>query len=228
MNINPLIIFKIFVVLFILIGITVITLMIKNGMSIYYISASVLSSLLLLFILYSLNKSIPSSHKTISRIENNKEKLEFNERELIINSPRMEHRKIIGWNMIEAIYCLNMIPLDGTYHNFEYTIFLNQPAKIVKYSNFSWYNKLFVSENNSVEIKINDFNNIDFNKFHPAIEKYLLKEEMEPEYLHKKFGNNTLANLPENKPLKSHELYKIYDRDNSTNNEKLREYRTEI
>ncbi|WP_131828231.1 hypothetical protein [Elizabethkingia occulta] len=203
-------------------------LMIKNGMSIYYISASVLSSLLLLFILYSFNRGIPSSHKVIYRIEKNKERLEFNERELIINSPIMEHKKLVEWDIIEAVYCLNIIPLEGTYHNFEYSIFITQPAKIVNYPNLSWYNKLFTSENNSLEIKINDYDNIDFSKLHPAIEKYLLKEEMEPEYLHKKFGNNTLGNLPENKPLKSLELYKIYDRGNSTLNEKLREYRTEI
>ncbi|MCL1665782.1 hypothetical protein M2T78_16065 [Elizabethkingia ursingii] len=136
---------------------------------------------MLLFILYSFNKSIPSSHK-VSRIEKNKERLAFNEKELII-TPIMEHKKLIEWDIIEAVYYLNIIPLDVTYQNFEYTIFLNQSARIVKYSNQSWYNKLFTSENNSLEIKINDYDNIDFNKLHPAIEKYLLKKEMEPEHL---------------------------------------------
>ncbi|AQW91582.1 hypothetical protein [Elizabethkingia anophelis] len=228
MKINPLIIFNILIVLFLLIGVVITVLMIRNGMNIYYILAAGLSNLLLLFILYSLNKGIPSSHRVINKIQKNKERLEFNEKELIITTPIMEYKKFVEWDIIEAVYCLNIIPLEGTYHNFEYSIFLTQPARIVKYSKQPWYNRLFTSENNSIEIKINDYNNIDFNKLHPAIEKYLLKEEMEPDYLHKKFGNNTLANLPENKPLKSHELYKIYDRDNSTNNEKLREYRTEI
>ncbi|MCT4287235.1 hypothetical protein [Elizabethkingia anophelis] len=234
MRINPIIIFSILIVVFLLIGISVTVLMVKNGMNIYYISASVLLNILLFFTLYSINKGIPSSHKTITSIENNKDRLEFNERELIINSAVLEHKQIVVWNNIEAIYCLNIIPLEGTYHNFEYSIFLNQPARIVKYSNLSWYNRLFSSENNSLEIKVNDYNNIDFNKLHMAIEKYLINGKITQDYLHKNFGNdicpvggsNTSTNFQANKLLNIYKLYKIYDNGNNTNNEKLKEYRT--
>ncbi|MGL6128745.1 hypothetical protein [Chryseobacterium artocarpi] len=233
MKINPIIIFNILIVIFLLIAIAVTVFMVKNGMNIYYISASAFTSLLLLFILYSINKGIPSSHQVISTIEKNKERLDFNDKELIINSPVMEHKQIIEWNNVEAIYCLNMIPLDGTYHNFEYSIFLKQPAKTEKYKDLSWYNKLVSSENNSLELKINDYDNIDFKKFHPAVEKYLIKKETSEGYLHKKFGNNTRSvqenntttSFPADQPLKTFELYKIFDKEDPTNDEKLKEYR---
>lgn len=233
MKINPIIIFNILIGIFLLIAIAVTVFMVKNGMNIYYISASALTSLLLLFILYSINKGIPSSHKVISTIDKNKEKLEFNDKELIINSPVMEHKQIIEWSAIEAIYCLNMIPLDGTYHNFEYSIFLKKPAKTEKYKDLSWYNKLVSSENNSLELKINDYDNIDFKKLHPAVEKYLIKKETSENYLHKKFGNDvrsvqdntTTTEFPANRSLKTFELYKIYDKGDHTNDEKLKEYR---
>ncbi|MCL1668193.1 hypothetical protein M2T82_08995 [Elizabethkingia ursingii] len=225
MKINPILIFNILIALFLVIGVSVTVLIIRNGMNPYYITASIFSNLLLLFILYSINKGIPSSHKVMSTIEKNKDRLEFNESGFIVNSPVMQYRQIIEWHMIEAIYCLNTIPLDGTYHNFEYSIFLSQPAKTVKYSNLSWYNKLFASQSNSLEIKINDYSNIDFNKLHPAIEKYLLKEEIMPEYLQKKFGNDSLPKDLIKKSIKAFGLYKVYDIGNSTHNEKLKEYR---
>lgn len=227
MKINPIFIFNILIILFLVIGVSVTVLMIRNGMNLYYITASLFSHLLLLFILYSINKGIPSSHKVMTNIEKNKDRLEFNESALIINSPIMKHRQVIEWHMIEAIYCLNTIPLDGIYHNFEYSIFLNQPAKTVKYSHLSWYNKLFATGSNSLEIKINDYRNIDFNKLHPAIEKYILKKKIAPEYLQNKFGNDSLPKGLEKKSVKTFGLYKVYDRGKNTNNEKLKEYRAD-
>ncbi|WP_123942187.1 hypothetical protein [Chryseobacterium sp. G0186] len=203
-------------------------------MSIYYILAASFVSLLLLFILYSINKGIPSSHRVISTIEESKDRLEFNDGAFIIDSPLLQQKQIIEWKAVEAIYCLNMIPLDGTYHNFEYSFFLNKPPVIVKYSNLKWYNRLFSSsESHSFEVKIDDYNNIDFNKIHQATNTFLLKKETSSAYLHKKFGNNirsvkkndTITSFSSDKPLKTFELYQIYDRGNTTQNDKLKEYR---
>ncbi|MGU3375982.1 hypothetical protein [Chryseobacterium sp. M5A1_1a] len=234
MKVNPIIVLNILIAIFLLISVFTTVLMVKNAMGIYYISAASFVSLLLLFILYSLNKGIPSSHKVLNKIEESKDRLEFNENELIIDSPILEQKQIIDWKTVEAIFCLNMIPLDGTYHNFEYSFFLNQPPKIEKYSNLKWYNKLFLSsKSSSFEIKIDDYNNIDFNKLHQSADKYLLKKETSSEYLHKKFGNNirsvkekdTVTSFSADKPLKTFELYQIYDRGNTTHNNKLKEYR---
>lgn len=235
MKINPIIVLNILIVIFLLISVFTIVFMIKNAMGIYYILAASFVSLLLLFILYSINKGIPSSHKVISKIEENKDRLEFNERALIIDSPILQQKQIIEWKTVEAIYCLNMIPLEGTYHNFEYSFFLNKPPVIEKYSNLKWYNTLFSSsESHSFEVKIDDYNNnIDFNKIHQAADKFLLKKETPSAYLHKKFGNkvrsvkenDTVTSFSSDNPLKTFELYQIYDRGTITQNDKLKEYR---
>jgi hypothetical protein len=238
-NINPIHIFSIFLLLFIGIGIWLIYFLINLKISYFGIIALGLVVIALSFLLYSINFGISVSKKTTEKVNDTKKRLAYTESKVIIDVPILEKKIELFWNTIEAIFLLNKPPLDGEYHNFEYTIVLNSEPTTVPYDVQSWYNKISILPKPKKKglpiIKINDDSNSDFHTFNEAVHKYLRNvNEDSTEYLKLKFGNEveniktkTETKMVLDKPIKTIGFYAIFDRGNDLNDERLHTFRQE-
>jgi hypothetical protein len=238
-KINPLIFFNLLILIFIAVGIGLVWFLIKIDIGFIGITCVSVITLFLICILYTLNYGIPASDKAVQRIEDRKRKLVFTEAELIIKIPILEIVQVIKWTTIEAVFLLNKPPLDGEYHNFEYTLILNSDPEVVKYETQSWYNRINIFPNlkrkGLPRIRINDDSNSDFYTFHEAINQYLLTGDKDTvnilnlkfgnEVHYEKSGNTTKATI--SKPIKTMGFYKIFDRSNNLNDETLNRFREE-
>lgn len=194
----------------------------------------------LLFILYTLNFGISISKKTAKSIEDTKNRPSYSEDKITIDIPILEKTIVLYWDYIEAIFLLNKPPLDGEYHNFEYSIILNSQPTMIPYNIQSWYNKTSILSKTKSKglplIKINDYSNVDFHTFNESINKYLLNANKDSsKYLKLKFGNEiqNIKSINETKvviekPLKTIGFYKIFDRENKLSDDRLNMFRQEI
>lgn len=239
MKINPIIIFNFFLFSFFAGGLWLDYFLFK--IKIGYLPIIIISGILIiiLYIMYTINFGIPMSDKTGKKIEEKKRRLAYTEKTITIDIPILEKKVIIYWDNIEAIFLLNKPPLDGEYHNFEYSIILNSEPNTVKYNIQSWYNRISLFPEPKRKglpiIRINDDNNIDFHTFNEAINKYLVKVNLETSsYLKLKFGNKIQNIKSENttkkiidEQLKTFGFYKIFDRENNLNDYNLNTFRKE-
>lgn len=231
--------FSIFLFLLIGIGIWLIYFLVNLEVGSFGIIALVLIVIVLAFLLYSINFGISVSKKTTKKINDTKKRLAYTESKVIIDVPILEKKTELFWNTIEAIFLLNKPPLDGEYHNFEYTIILNSEPITVPYDVQSWYNKVSILPKPKKKglpiIKINDDSNSDFHTFNEAIHKYLKNiNEDSSNYLKLKFGNKienikttTKTKMVLEKPIKTFGFYVIFDRGNDLNDERLHRFRQE-
>ncbi|MDR7211478.1 hypothetical protein [Flavobacterium piscis] len=242
-KINPLLIFNVLIFMFIGLGLSLICFFIHIKMGWVGFVSIIVIVLFLGFIMYSINFGIPTSNKINNKIEEQKKSLVYTNEKIIIINPILEKKTIIYWKNIEAIFLLNKSPLDGEYHNFEYIIILNREPENIKYEFQKWYNKLRMfnfssksKENQLPIIKINDYNNKDFNTFKDAVNKYLLNvNETSSDYFKLKFGNkveeskigNTKITKIKN-PIKTIGFYEIFDHGNDLNDKKVIEYREQV
>ena len=238
-KINPICIFNILLFLFVFGGFILIYFLIKFDVGLIGIICVSLITLFLSFLIYTINFGIPSSNIINQNIQNRKKKLSFTDTEINIFNPTLEKKIIISWKSIEAIFLLNKIPLDGEYHNFEYSIILNSEPTEVKYEIQNWFNKITIfpklKRKGLPIIRINDESNLDFHTFYEAINKYLPNINNDTEnYLNLKFGNeikftksgnSTKSNI--SNPIKTVGFYKIYDKGNKLNDENLNRFREE-
>lgn len=209
MRINPIIILNILITIFLIIAIMVIVLMVRNEMNRYYISAAVMISFLLLFILYTINKGVPTSNHTE---EINQYKATFLYHQDYFTIVSYSQDQIIYWRDIEAIFLINSLPLDGEYHTMEYRIFLNKKPETIRKQPLKWYDKILPQpkQEKFPMIKIDNDYHIDFNTFYPSLEKFLFTKT---------------ADISCNKSLKTTGFYKIFDKGTYIDSGNLKEYR---
>lgn len=210
----------------------VIVLMVKNEMNFYYISAAFMVSFLLLFILYTINKGIPTLKHT-EKINKYKAKLLYHQDNFAVVTYTQD--LIINWSDIEAIFFINSPPLDGEYHTMEYRIFLHKKPEAIRKQPLKWYDKILPEPKPEKfpMIKIDDYYHINFNTFYPSLEKFLLTEKISSDFLNGKFGNevkyiqkeNKTIGVPYNKQLKTTGFYKIFDKGTYVDSGSLKEYR---
>lgn len=235
-GLNPIFFFNTIIIFFVLLAIGLMIFIIKNSLGIYYGIALLLIALFLLFILYSLNKKkISISDKKSYSIDKYKRKLIYNDDKFIIKS--YSYDLAIKWGDIEAIFLKNSPPLDGEYHNNEYRIILNKDPLRTRNFPQKWYDGLLPKPKKEKYpmIKIDDYSNLDFDTFYGSIEKYLNTEKKASDFQFEKFfGNetkiikkneNTIVTIPARKPYKTLGFYKIFDRENPINDNRLLEYR---
>lgn len=151
--------------------------------------------------------------QTLEEINKYKRRLYYCELYFSVDYPYLQHKEIIYWNSIEAIFLSHSPPLDNEYYNFEYSIILNSEPKVVKYEAQNWLNKYsFFPKPKSKGLPIltiRDDDNRDFQTLRDAIHKYLLNKE----------------NL--NTPIMSFGLYRIFDKYNLLTDETLVRLRQE-
>ncbi|MBP2616461.1 hypothetical protein [Chryseobacterium jejuense] len=201
-------------------------------MNLYYISAAFMVSFLLFFILYTINKGIPTSSNT-DEINKYKAKLLYHQDCFTVVTYTQD--LIIDWRGIEAIFFINSPPLDGEYHTMEYRIFLNKKPEVIRKLPLRWYDKILPEpkQEKFPMIKIDDYYHIDFNTFYPSLEKFFLTEKISSDFLNGKFGNevkytqkeNKTIGVPYNKQLKTTGFYKIFDKGTYTDSGSLKDYR---
>jgi hypothetical protein len=172
--------------------------------------------------------------QTIEEFNKYKNKLSYNDEGFTIHT--YSYDLIVKWDMIEAIFLINSPPGDGEYHNKQYRIILNKEPVTIEKRQPKWYDKILPSPKKEKypEIRIDDYYNIHFTTFHPAVGKYLITGKISSEYLNKKFGNdvryiqkdkNTIIGVPAYKPVKIMGFYAIFDRGNDIIDERLMQYR---
>ena len=192
-------------------------------------------ALVLISILLSINVKSYGSEKQSRQIENNKNRLSYNDIGFTIDSPLMQEKTIIGWSQIEAIFLMNSAPLDGEYFNFQYILFAKNPIVTIPYENQKWYNKLFPPRTDRSEVSrilIDDHRNIDFHSFFPAAKMHLNNVNNNiATYLNLKFGNKisklTFIKSDNNleKPINNLGFYCVFDKQNKIQNSTLTDYR---
>lgn len=172
-----------------------------------------------------------------SNVKETKNYCEYCNKGFTIVNLLLERKTFISWSSIEAIFLSNNPPGDGDYHNFEYSIILNKEPVETNFENQKWYNKIFkfskTKKNQLPLIRINDYWYKDFKTFGPAIEKYLIETNSHlNEYLEYKFGNkvkpekkNGVTYFKSEEPLKQFGFYKIFDRNNNLNDNRLKQFR---
>ncbi|KUJ63473.1 hypothetical protein AR687_01930 [Flavobacteriaceae bacterium CRH] len=199
-----------------------------------------LISLLLLFLLFFVDAFVYlGKGQTWEEYAKHKDKLTYNENEFIIDNVQLQYKEVITWESVEAIYLFNNPPGDGEYHNYEYSIVLNNlPEKIV-YEKRTKYKKHIESLLPKTEkkglpiIRINDYRNLNFNTFENAIKTNLTNINLDLNY-NLKFGNKLLLNKITNTttPLNQQNLkkigfYQIFDRGNNLNDYTINTFRKE-
>lgn len=209
MKINPIIILNILLTFFLIIAVGTVILMVKNEMNMYYISAAVMISAFLLFILYTINKGVPTANRT-GDINQYKAKLVYHQDYFTIVTYSQD--QMIYWRDIEAIFLINSPPLDGEYHTMEYRIFLDKEPEITRKQPLKWYDRILPEpkQGKFPMIKIDDDYHIDFNTFYPSLEKFLFTET---------------AGILYNKELKTTGFYKIFDKGTFADSGSLKDYR---
>lgn len=212
MKINPIIILNILITFFLIIAVGIVILMVKNEMNMYYISAAAMISLFLIFILYTINKGVPTSNRT-GEINQYKAKLLYHQDYFTIVTHTQN--QVIYWRDIEAIFLINSSPLDGEYHTMEYRIFLNKKPETVTKQPLQWYDKIFPEpkQEKFPMVKIDDHYHFDFNTFYPSLEKLLFTKT---------------ADIPYNKELKTTGFYKIFDKGTFADSGSLKDYREQV
>lgn len=199
---KPMLFFNIVILFFISLALMVLVLFVKIEKMIGVFCVSLIL-IFLIFILYILNVGISVSEKTIEY----KQKISHDEDGLVLHS--YYNSLQIKWDTIEAIFLFKLLIRDGVYHNNEYRIILNkEPVKI--YKRKSYIDKIFSFPKEKYPmVKIDDHYNVDFAKFLPLVEKYLLKKKSDIS-LEQKFSDT---------------IEKVFDRENQIANQRLQEYR---
>lgn len=177
--------------------------------------------------------------QSLDEINKYKRRLYYGDQYFTVDYPYLEQKEIIYWSSIEAIFLSNSPPLDGEYHNFEYSIFLNSTPHVVKYEVQNWFNRLSIFPTPKMKVlpilKIRDDDNRDFHTFDAAIHKYLTEVNRDStKYLTLKFGNEMHIVKSEDTTkgqlhgsIKSLGFYSIYDRNSSLADPTLLRYRQE-
>src|SRR6478752_5113042 len=79
--------------------------------------------------------------QNIDEINKYKRRIYYSDQYFTVDYPYLQQKEIIYWESVEAIFLSNRIPLDGEYHNFEYSIFLNFEPQVLKYEIQNWLNR---------------------------------------------------------------------------------------
>ncbi|HEX8576627.1 MAG TPA: hypothetical protein VF677_10085 [Flavobacterium sp.] len=238
MKVNPLLLFKATVLFFLFLAIAILYLIIKlNVATILGYAVMILIILLLSYVFMALTGWIKISKEKYAEIESRRDQLLYQKYGFIIKKPILNENLHINWEDIEAIYLRqDTASREGDYHSKEYIVFLNKKPKTIIDKDASWINKISLfsnKENNITNILINDYKNKDFSTFAGQLIANLNIQDFSVQDNRKGFLISKETNLINNKIIehwKPHKnpkfLIKIFDLDNTTNNNLLLKYRS--